>query len=87
MAKGAEISRNSLANIGYTKKTFNTEAQSARRKKKARFGEEFLCELLVFSPYPSCLRGEITFFSVEPISGTRKSLLAPGIMLLTKLKD
>ncbi len=62
MAKGAEISRNSLANIGYTEKTFNTEAPSARRKEKARFGGEFLCELLLFSPCPSCLRGEITFF-------------------------
>ena len=48
--------------LGYTEKTFNTEAQSARRKEKARFGEKFLCELLLFSPCPPCLRGKITFF-------------------------
>ena len=48
--------------FGYTEKTFTTEAQSAWRKKKARLEEEFLCELLLFSPCPPCLRGEITFF-------------------------
>jgi len=44
-------------------KNFTTEAQSARRKKKVRFGEEFLCELPLFSPCPPCLRGEMTFCS------------------------
>ncbi len=47
--------------VGCTEKTFNTEAQSARRKKKVRFGEEFLCELPLFSPCPPCLCGEMTF--------------------------
>jgi len=36
--------------IGYwildiAEKSFTTETQSAQRKKKARFGEDFLCEL------------------------------------------
>ncbi len=33
---------------GFPEKTFNTEVQSAQRKKRVRFGEVFLCELPLF---------------------------------------
>jgi len=38
-----------ILDIGSTEKTFTTEAQSARRKKKVRFGDVFLRGRPLFS--------------------------------------